>query len=79
MDESERVLERLRRIEALEQESAPAAVLLNEVRALLAEAEKWVRSEACGNARAEAAVDALRGALETREETALAAERTLVA
>jgi hypothetical protein len=79
MDEAERVLDRLRRIESLEQENAPAQVLLEEARALLAEAELWVRSEGRANERAEAAVAALRGALETREETALAAERTLVA
>jgi hypothetical protein len=79
MDEGERVLERLRRIDALERGSAPADVLLREVRALLAEAESWARSEARGSARAEAAVDGLRIALEQREERGLAAERTLVA
>ena len=36
--------------------------LLDEVRALLGEAEAWVRSEARANERAEAAVEALRGA-----------------
>jgi hypothetical protein len=79
MDEGERVIERLRRIEALEQERAPARVVLGEVRALLAEAEVWVRSEGRGNARAEAAVDALRGALGAGEESVLAGQRTLVA
>jgi len=73
------ILERLEKIERLEQEEASADVLLPEVRALLAEAEIWVRSEARANERSEAAVRALREALERREETALAAERTLVA
>jgi hypothetical protein len=79
MDEGERVLDRLRRIEVLEQQSAPAQVLLDEVRALLADAEDWVRSEARGNECAHAAVEALRTALNGRGETVLAAERTLVA
>jgi hypothetical protein len=73
------ILDRLERIERLEQEEAPPAVLLDEVRALLGEAEAWVRSEPRANERAEAAVQALRNALETREEAILAAERTLVA
>jgi hypothetical protein len=79
MSDSHHVLDRLRRIETLERESAPTEALLNEVRALLAEAEVWVRSEGRGNARAEAAVDALRDALGGGEETVLAPERTLVA
>jgi hypothetical protein len=73
------ILERLEQIERLEREEAPESVLLAEVRALLAEAEVWVRSEARANERAQAAVEALRNALEGREETVLAAERTLVA
>ena len=73
------ILDRLEQIERLEQDEAPAHILLQEVRALLSEAEVWVRSEARANERAEAAVQALRTALETREETALAAERSLVA
>jgi hypothetical protein len=79
MDEAERVLDRLRRIGSLERENAPADVLLGEVRALLAEAEVWVRSEGRENERAEAAVEALRGVLRGGEEPVLAAERTLVA
>jgi hypothetical protein len=73
------ILERLSRIERLEQEEAPADVLLTEVRALLAEAEEWVRSEGCANERAQTAVQGLRTALENGEEPVLAAERTLVA
>jgi hypothetical protein len=79
MDEGERVLDRLRKIERLEQENVPADVLLGEVRELLAEAEVWVRSEGRANERAEAAVDGLRNALGNAEEHALPAERTLVA
>jgi hypothetical protein len=73
------IFERLERIERLEQEEAPAEVLLQEVRELLAEAELWIRSEACANERAEVAVQALRAALENRRGAGLAAERTLVA
>ena len=39
------ILERLERIDGLRQEDAPAGVLLDEVRALLCEAEDWVRDE----------------------------------
>ena len=73
------ILERLEQIERLEQAEAPPDVLLHEVRELLAEAEVWVRSDARANERAEAAVQALRDALGQREETVLAAQRTLVA
>ena len=38
-------MERLERIDGLRQEDAPAGVLLEEVRALLSEAEDWVREE----------------------------------
>jgi hypothetical protein len=73
------ILERLEKIERLEREQAPVNVLLGEVRALLADAEVWVRSEARADERAKAAVQGLREALESKEETVLAAERTLVA
>ena len=36
-------MERLERIDGLRQEDAPAGVLLDEVRALLSQAEDWVR------------------------------------
>jgi hypothetical protein len=45
MDEARTVLQRLRRIEALEQEGAPARWLLVEVRALVEEAEAWLTAE----------------------------------
>jgi hypothetical protein len=75
MDEAEQVLDRLRKIELLDGQQAPAEVLLGELRELLAEAEAWARLEAPGTA----GVDALRAALEHGEESLLGAERTLVA
>lgn len=39
------ILERLERIDGLRREDAPAGVLLDEVRALLSDAEDWVRDE----------------------------------
>jgi hypothetical protein len=56
MDKARAVIERLERIEALEQDEAPAGALLSELRELVAEAEAWVRVERPG-ARAEAAVE----------------------
>ncbi len=79
MEEAEQVLDRLRRIELLEHERAPAPAILAEVRELLAEAEAWVRTEGAGDGRAQAGVDRLREALEGADEAALAAQRTLVA
>jgi hypothetical protein len=48
------ILERLERIDGLQQEDAPAGVLLDEVRALLSEAEEWVREEDVPERAAEA-------------------------
>ena len=50
MDEARAVLDRLDRIEALERRGAPPGELLDEVRALIAEAERWVRAEPDGHA-----------------------------
>jgi hypothetical protein len=61
MDPTAKVLERLRRIDALEEERAPAPAVLAEVRALLREAEEWVRRE--GDERAECALERCRAAL----------------
>jgi len=58
MDEATRVLERLERIEALDRERVPPGLLLEELRALVGEAEAWVRTE--GDARATEAVEKLR-------------------
>jgi hypothetical protein len=57
MDESRRILERLQRIEALKVGGAPGR-LLDELRALVPEAEAWARLE--GDARARAAAARLR-------------------
>ena len=71
MDEARAVLARLERIDALERSGSPAAVLLEEVRALLVEAEDWVRAEPGGTDRAAAALDRCSTALGAREELAI--------
>ena len=63
MDEARAVLRRLRRIEALEREGAPARSILAEVQALLEEAEAWITAEAGGAELAEAALNRCREAL----------------
>jgi hypothetical protein len=50
MDEARRVFERLRRIDALREARANPAVVLREVRALLAEGEAWLALERPGSA-----------------------------
>ncbi len=57
MDDTDRVLLRLARIERLRATAAPSA-LLDELRALVPEAEAWARAE--GDARAKDAVQKLR-------------------
>jgi hypothetical protein len=57
MHDADRILTRLRRIDALGKGVAPA-VLLAELRALVPEAEAWARGE--GDARAVAAAAKLR-------------------
>ena len=61
MDEAEAVLERLARIEALDRAGAPAGSLIDELRALVREAETWSRTE--GGEAGEEAVSHLRSAL----------------
>jgi hypothetical protein len=61
VDEARAVLERLERIEALEHRGARAAELLEELRALVREAETWARRE--GDERAAGAVERCRAAL----------------
>lgn len=63
MDEARTVLRRLRRIEALEREGAPARWLLAEVHALIDEAEAWVKAEGPGADLAEAALGRCRDSL----------------
>ena len=65
------MLARLERIEALDRAGSPATVLLEEVRALLAEAEEWVRVEPGGTARAARALDRCAEALAARKELAI--------
>ena len=74
--EKERVLlDRLKRIDGLRAEDAPVSALLEEVRALLAEAEEWVREEPSAPSRAVEAIERSRAALEAGER---AASRALV-
>ena len=63
MDEARTVLRRLRRIEALEREGAPARWLLAEVHALVEEAEAWLEAEGPGADLAEAAIGRCRDSL----------------
>lgn len=63
MDESRAILERLERIEALDGAGAEPARLVDELRALLVEAEEWSRKEG-GDAGARAVAD-LRAALDS--------------
>jgi hypothetical protein len=66
--EKERAIwERLERIEGLREEDAPAGVLLEEVRALLSEAEEWVREEPGAPERAVDALDRSKAALAAGE------------
>ncbi|HEY3184843.1 MAG TPA: hypothetical protein VGJ77_18525 [Gaiellaceae bacterium] len=58
MDEAERVIDRLARIETLDRRSSPPSRLLDELRALVGEAEAWARLE--GDRRAQSAVAKLR-------------------
>ncbi len=62
VDESKAILERLERIELLDREGAAPAELVDELRALLEEADAWSRAEG-GDAGARAVED-LRRALE---------------
>jgi len=58
VDEAARVLQRLERIESLDRGRVPASQLLDELRALVREAEAWARVE--GDQRARSAVSRLR-------------------
>ena len=63
MEKERAILERLERIDGLRQEDAPAGVLLDEVRALLSEAEAWVREEPDAPGRVADAVERSKAAL----------------
>ena len=62
MEEARSVLERLRRIDQLKAQGVPAQVLLDEVRALLGEAEIWLDAEGTPH-RAATALDCSQEAL----------------
>jgi hypothetical protein len=64
------ILERLERIDGLREEDAPAGVLLDEVRALLAEAEDWVREEPAAPRRVIDALERSKSALAAGESRA---------
>ena len=57
------MLERLERVDRLEREGAPAALVLDEVRALLVEAEAWARRAGPEAGRARAAAERASAAL----------------
>jgi hypothetical protein len=61
MNEANAVMRRLDRIEALDRERAHPGTLLAELRALVHEAEAWVRAE--GDERSADAVDAMKEAM----------------
>ena len=75
MDEARSVLRRLERIEALERRGSNAEELLAELRALVSEAEAWVRVEPGPTKGAENAIERLREAVAEPER----AGRTLLA
>jgi hypothetical protein len=58
------ILERLERIDGLRRDDAPARILLDEVRALLSDAEEWLRADDVPD-RAARAVERTREALES--------------
>jgi len=66
MEETQALLDRLGRIEALDREGASPSRLLPELRALVSEAEAWARVEGDARARgaARAASEKLRGKAE---------------
>jgi len=68
------ILARLERIDALRGDDAPAEVLLDEVRALLADAEDWV-TESHVPPRTSAALESARDALAAGESVLVAPHR----
>jgi hypothetical protein len=79
MDEARSVLRRLDRIEQLDRKGAPPALLLGELRALVVEAEVWVRVEAGRTDVAEGAIERLRQALSDPVPAEFGESRTLLA
>jgi hypothetical protein len=72
VEEARRVLARLERIEALDRQRAQPGALLSELRALLVEAEAWVRTERTAPDAALEAVERCRLMLESTSRTLLA-------
>lgn len=66
MEEARRVLDRLERVEALHLAGAPPAAVLDELRALVSEAEDWLAAEGQGTEDAAGALDRCRAALDAR-------------
>jgi len=61
VDEARAVIDRLERIEVLERDGAPPAVMLEELRGLVRDAEAWARID--GDERAREAVERCDAAL----------------
>ena len=82
MDEARKVMERLERIEALQQAEAPAAALLAEVRQLLRDGEAWRAAEGSGADEALVSLERCRGKLSDAgaedEEVVLREARTIL-
>lgn len=76
MDESEAVLARLERIEALDRAGAEPVEIVAELRVLVEEAVAWSRVE--GGGAGEEAVDELRKAVETANDRILRTEGSVV-
>jgi hypothetical protein len=78
MEEARRVLERLEQIERLRDDGAPGAILLGEVRALLADGERWLAQERPeGLDAARAALDHCREKLGRRPGAGVAREEVV--
>ena len=71
MEEARAVLERIRRIDALQRERAGAAALLAEVEQLVVEARGWLDAEG-GSDEAAAALGRARGAVERTRKAMIA-------
>ena len=63
------ILEGLERIDGLRRDDAPAGVLLDAVRSLLADAEEWVREDPDVPERAASAIERSQGALAAGESS----------
>ncbi len=66
MEAARDVLDRLERIQRLDREGAPTAALLDELRRLVCEAERWAEREGAGAERATRALQRCREALAER-------------